>query len=504
MFEEKQPDLFHKKSINKIKVRAPLIISIAIVIVLCVAIIKTLLSIDFSTILLAAGENLEKDAEGHTNFLLMGTGGGIHDGADLTDTIIVVSLDQKKKIASLISIPRDYYVENDIIPDSKINEAYYYAKEHFGNSQEGLDYFKKEIETLSGLQIQYYIKVNFNSFEKIIDALGGIDINVPESIYDPYYPKGETIYFETFSMSKGLQHMDGATALKYVRSRETTSDFDRSKRQHLVMYAIKEKALTTKTILDKDKIQNLLNIVKDNIETNLKVRELLTLGAISGKYSKDSMNSKLIHDNPVDCGGFLYTPPREMYNGAFVLVPAGSGKYIQKYFSLITNNQEALNENLKIQILNGTKEAGIAAEQKQVIQRYCFNVTRFGNAATQDVKKTTIYYKMMPLPKENPDDEIKYYKPYTIDALKRLIPQATESEILPQKYVDLGYDKTADILIEIGQDYASSKDYLEDPFYALYSTIYAVPTTDANTSGATTTPTTDTTTTPATPPLPIQ
>lgn len=475
-----QQDLFSKSPLKRLKkhgINLSIIISMIVVILLCVAIVKVLLSIDFKTIFLAAGSDLAADENGRTNFLITGTGGAYHDGPDLTDTIIVASLNQENETISMVSIPRDFYIENEIsgIPDSRINETYYYAKKHFSDPQKGLEYFKNKVEGLSNLKIQYYVKIDFSGFEKIIDALGGIDIDVPESIYDPYYPKEGTIYFETFSIKAGEQHMDGATALKYARSRKTSSDFDRSRRQHEIIYAIKEKALQTETILDKSKINELLNILKDHIETNLGIREILTLGAIADRYTQDKIVTKLIHDDPTQCGGFLYTPPKELYNGTFVLIPAGGEIYVHKYFDLITQNTFAFQENLDIQVLNGTKSGGVAAETKQVLKRYCLNVSRFGNARSQEIPNTTIYYKMMPLPKEDPEDETEYYRPYTVDLLKKLLPQAEESTVFPQKYIELGYDKDSDVIIELGADYVNSKDYLEDAFYPLYSTIFAKP-----------------------------
>lgn len=482
-----QQDLFSKSPLKKLKkhgINISIIISMIIVVALCAAIIKVLISIDFKTIFLAAGEDLLKDEMGRTNFLIMGTGNVDHDGPDLVDTIIVASTNQEEGTISMVSIPRDFYIENETsgIPDTKINEIYYYAKKHFNDPQKGLEHFKSRVEKLSDLKIQYYIKVDFTGFEKIIDALGGIDVNVPESIYDPYFPREGTIYFETFSIKAGEQHMDGETALKYARSRKTSSDFSRSERQQLIIYAIKEKALELGTIFDKSKINELLTILKNHISTNISVREFLTLGAIADKYSKDKLVSKLIHDDPTQCGGFLYTPPKELYNNVFILIPAGGEKYVHKYFDLITQHPSAFQENLSIQVLNGTKSGGVAAETKQVLKRYCLNISRFGNARSQEIPTTTIYYKMIPLPKEKPEDETKYYRPYTIDLLKQLIPEAQESTTIPQKYIELGYDKDSDVIIEIGADYVNSENYLEDAFYPLYSTIFAQP--NAPLSGA--------------------
>lgn len=481
---ESEKNLFSKiKAVERINVTTKrganisIFISIAIIIALCFVIVKILLGIDFKTLLLAAGEDLKTDGNNHTNILILGTGNENHEGADLTDTIIMGSMDNEKKMLSLISIPRDLYVKNTSpIPSSRINEVYFQAKEHFNDSTQGLSYLVQKVEEITDLKIQYYVKINFNGFKEIIDILGGIDVDVPESIYDPFYPKGETHLYEIFSITKGLHHMDGETALKYARSRETSSDFSRSNRQQQILYAIKEKAAQADFLLNKGKIQDLLTAVQDNIETNLTTREILTFGGIFGNFTKDNIVNKLIHDNPVECGGFLYQPPLDLFDGAFVLIPAGGESYLKRYFNLATNSQEALKENYKIQVLNGTHHAGVAAETKQVLKRYCFNISRFGNSTNLENLTTTIYYKMEPLPKKDPSDKTEYYKPYTIDALKKhFFPTAKESTDFPQKFSELDYDKEADIIVELGQDYVNSDKYIEDPFYALYSTIFVAP-----------------------------
>jgi len=452
-----------------------IVLSLTIIAILITLIIKVLLSIDFKALMLAAGESLEKDND-QTNFLVIGTGTDEHDGAHLTDTMIVASLDHNLDVVTMVSIPRDMHLKDNLLQVPRINEIFYYAKEHFGSEKEGLDFLIEKIEDLTGLPIHYYVKIDFNGFTEIIDAIGGIDIDVPEAIYDPFYPKAETISYELFQVSKGLQHMSGDTALKYARSRKTTSDFDRSKRQQQIIYAIKEKTLQTRLILDTDKLKKLLSTINDNIETNLNIREMLTLGALADKFSQENMLNFQIHDDPVQCGGFLYAPPIEQNGGAFLLQPAGGIQYIQKYFELITQHQPAFHENLEIQVLNGTPKSGIAAENKQVFQRYCMNVGKFGNARNQNIKQTKIYYNPIPLPKKDPAEETKYYTPFTIDLLKAIIPEAVETEVFPQEYIDQGYDKSTDIIVEIGEDYTNSDHYLEDSFYPLYAIIYAEPT----------------------------
>lgn len=485
--------------ITKNGINLSILISLAIIGVLCFAIIKIVSGLNFNTVLIAAGESLKQDNNDHTNILILGTGTKTHEGTDLTDTIISASYNHDKEILTMISIPRDLHIKDNEFYSTRINEIYLMANEKLKDSKLALEYLVKKTEEITGLDYQYYIKINFDGFKEIVDTLGGIDVNVANSIYDPFYPKGETGLYEIFSIGQGLQHMDGEIALKYARSRKTSSDFDRSNRQQEIILAVKDKALQTASAFDTDTLQNLLRTAQDNIETNLTVREMMSFGGLIGDLPRERIYSKLIHDNPVDCGGFLYTPLIELYGGAFVLIPAGNVSFVQKYVDLLTNNPEYLDENLKIQILNSTKRSGSAAEQKQVLQRYCVNITRFGNGISQDNLNTKIYYKMIPLPKKNPDDEIKLYKPITIEILKKyFFPTAIESTEIPQAYKNLGYDQSADIIIDLGSDYTTSESYIEDPFYELYDQIYApatesstttidTSTTDTSTTGASTT-----------------
>jgi len=452
-------------TVKKYTISLSLIFSLAAIIFLIIGIAQAINSINFSVFLNLAGADLKKDAYDHTNFLILGTGGGVHDGADLTDSIIVASLDPNDGLVSMLSIPRDLFIKDDLVGDSKINQIYFSAKKYYGNSPEGLDHLKKKIEEIVGIPIHYYIKLDFKGFTEMIDAIGGIDVDVKEDLYDPFYPKDGTVDYETFSIKKGLQHLDGKTALKYARSRETTSDFSRADRQQKIIYAIKSQALNTKVLFNKEKIENILNVLKENIETNIKVKEILTLGSYADKINSNSILHRLIHDDPTQCGGLLYTPERQYYYGMFVLIPAGinGGKdgisYIQDYADLTFNYQKIAQENKNIQILNGTKAGGIATEAKQVLNRFCFNVTRYGNAKNQTIEKTTYYYK----------DKEK--RPNTLDFLQKMIPGEESTEI-PLEYAD----STADIIIELGKDYLSPTSYLKDPFYYLPAIKVTAPT----------------------------
>lgn len=451
-----------QKNGKKITISIPIVIALAAIIVLGIGITKALKSIDFTLFLKVAGEELQQDAFGHTNFLLLGTGGKEHEGGNLTDTIIVASLDHEQKLVTMLSIPRDLYVKDELLGSSKINESYFRAKTHFGSSAQGLEHMKTKVEEIVGVPIHYWVKVDFQGFTEFVDAIGGVDINVKEAIYDPYYPKDGTFLYEPFSISAGEQHLDGATALKYARSRKTTSDFDRAERQQEIIFAIKEQALNSKIIFDSEKISNILSALTENIETNIKVKEILTLGSMVNEYGKDQISHRLIHDDPTQCGGFLYTPSREFYNGQFVLIPAGGFEFLHLYADLNFNTPQISLDNSKIHILNGTKTGGVAGEAKQILKRFCFDITRFGNASNQEVTQTTYYYQ----PQRDEDGEIIDKKPEALYFLTNLIPGNISTEI-PQEYIEQGYFNEANIILEIGSDYVNSNNYIDDPFYSL-------------------------------------
>ncbi len=434
---------------GKTKISIGIFSSLIIILLIIFGIFKAIAAIDLGIILKVAGSDVQKDAYGHTNFLLLGNGGGNHDGADLTDTIIVASIDQEQNLITMVSIPRDLYVDNKEIGSGRINQIYYNAKRHYSSSLRAVDQLKQEVEKIMGVPIHYWARIDFQGFTDIIDALGGVEIQVPNDIYDPDYPaEGGR---PGFQISAGLQTLDGATALKYARSRKSTSDFDRANRQQLIIQAMKDKALKTEILFSADKIRGILEAVSANIDTNITVKEILTLGSSLKDIDTEKITHRLLHDDPSRCGGFLYPPERRFYGGAFVLIPAGGFEFIHLYSELNFNQPQIGHENLKIHVLNGTKAGGVAGEAKQILQRFCFDINRYGNANTIPIEKTTYYYK----------GEIR---PETLDFLQKLIPGAEVAGI-PAEYAE--YAIETDLILEIGNDYLNSPNYISDPFYSL-------------------------------------
>lgn len=335
-------------------------------------------------LIFAVGSELEKDEHGYTNILLLGDGGHERDGADLIDTIMVASIDYEKNAVSLFSIPRDFYVSADdalgITFGGRINELYRNHKFVIEDEDDRYQLFKREVGEIVGIDIQYYVRLDFNAFVEVVDSLDGITVDVQEDIYDPYYPNATDDGYTLFSVDKGMQEMDGETALKFVRSRKTTSDFDRAARQQLVLDAIQQKALSKDILTSAGKLKNLYYVVEDNVNTNMSLREMIALAGFGKHMDRSRLVRKMIHDDPGQEGGFLYTPEQELFNDQFVLIPFGNdNELIHKYTDLIFHQREIYYEPAKIEILNATKISGIARNAAYQLIRFGFDVQEIDN-----------------------------------------------------------------------------------------------------------------------------
>ncbi len=400
--------------------------------------IKILFNVNITNIIFFFGEKLDTDAYGHTNALILGVAGGNHPGAELTDAIMILSLNEENKSAVMLSIPRDLYADVQNIWKGKINTVYAAAKTHYKDSEKAINVVKSEVEKVLGIPIHYYAKINFSGFEKLIDEFGGIDMRVDETINDPYYPNDATDGYDPFYIQEGFRHMDGKTALKYARSRQTTSSFNRDIRQQKIITAVKNKVLN-KDGIDENKIKDILFMLKNDIETDMSVRKLVTMAKAGKNLDSSSIKSYELHDDPAFCGGWLYGRVESPENGGYILIPASENyDEINNFASIVINNAQLVNTMPKIQILNGTIKSA-ATKLKSILTRYCMDVTRFGNAKTNNVQKTTYYIK-------NPVDKNFIYM------LQKFIPGRILSEV-PQEYLTPPYLSNADVIIEIGEDY---------------------------------------------------
>ena len=237
---------------------------------------------------LSAGE------EGRINLLLLGIDRRGGTGwAYRTDTIMVVTLDPDTRAAGILSIPRDLQLPIPGHGQDRINTANVYGS--LGDDPDGGPaLLKSTIETNFGIPIDGYLMVDFQAFERIVDTLGGIDVDVPKVLHDTRYPdpKPEDPYaYKTVHFEPGLQHMDGRRALQYARSRMSTSDFDRAKRQQLVLLAIRQRALSLSAI---PRWPNLAATVIDSIRTDLDTRALFSLAILAARIDMSDLKQVVL------------------------------------------------------------------------------------------------------------------------------------------------------------------------------------------------------------------
>jgi len=214
--------------------------------------------VDFGKIDPATLNQLKKN---RINFLFLGIAGEGNSAPQLTDTILIINSSPKGENPIGISIPRDLLVKypgKDYY--TKINALYKYG---------GIETIKTKIKEITDLNIDYYLVLDLNGVKQIIDKLGGIDIDVKEDIYDPKFP-AEYNSYEIFSLTKGIEHLDGATALKYLRTRnQSGGDFSRMEHQQQVISAIKDKLLKLNVLWNFPTVLGLWNDLKQNAETNV-------------------------------------------------------------------------------------------------------------------------------------------------------------------------------------------------------------------------------------------
>jgi LCP family protein required for cell wall assembly len=237
---------------------------------------------------------LSASRDGRINILLLGIDRrGGEDWAYRTDTIMVATLDPDTRAAGILSIPRDLQLAIPGHGQDRINTANVYGSLR-GNPDGGPALLESTIEGSFGIPIDGYLMVDFRAFETIVDTLGGIEVEVPQRLHDTRYPDprpGDPFAYKTIHFEPGLQHMDGRQALEYARSRMSTSDFDRAKRQQLVLLAIRQKALSPSAI---PRWPKLATAAIDSIRTDLSTNELLTLAFLVARVDMSSLKQVVL------------------------------------------------------------------------------------------------------------------------------------------------------------------------------------------------------------------
>ena len=396
-------------------------------------------------------EKLKQDSNGRTNFLIFGTSPKGWDGEDLTDSVIVASVDQETKKAHTISLPRDLWVKHTCTgwlgtTSGKLNETYGCGKFSEGlnisdektaetNGQKAL---ASTVTEVTGLDIHYVVHANWQVLVQAIDAVGGIDVKIEVWDGSPYmydvatnirYKNGETV------------HMNGEQALAFSRARGSAGgyglsggNFDRERNQQKIIQATLAKINDSK--FDVSKLLGISTALGNNVQTTFETKELQTLADLAIGMSAGNIKSLPLVNDQDSAQNLLTT---DMVGSASAVVPvAGLYDYsaIQAYIAKNTISNEIIDENAKVVVLNGTQISGLAAEQKAKLVKENYNIVEIDSAPTQDYKTTKIF-------------AINSEKSATIKKLESKFGVSSSSS-LPSEFSK--YKQSADIVIVLGEE----------------------------------------------------
>ena len=373
-------------------------------------------------------EPLKTDENGRTNILAFGTSGydmdgeengGTHDGAQLTDSIMIISLDQNTGDLAMLSLPRDLKASPTCTATGKINEVYWCnggngdisTEEEAAAAQALMD----EVGSILGIDFQYFVHVNWGSLVQIVNTLGGITVTIDEDIYDYYvYHAGET------------RTIDGDEALWLARMRHGTAhgDFTRANSQQKILIGIKDKVLE-KSLSITD-LLSLASTLGDNLRSNFSVEEFKTLAHLTYEYDFDSMRQvSLIEPEMLVTTGTI--------NGISYVLPVGGAGYytkIQNYVAKMFNSDPKVREDYAILVLNATETPGVASNEKSNLEEDNYN---------------SIYIDDAP--------EGTYEEGYTLYALTDTAPET-------KKLLEKKYNTTAKSLEELPAGISQNYDFI--------------------------------------------
>lgn len=365
----------------------------------------------------------KKDNIWNVNILLLWIGWKYHDGWYLTDSMMIASFNPKYKTVTFLSVPRDLYVKYNKYNWGRIN--YIFAKEflHSRSYDKAAWKLEKKLKEITWVDINYYVVVDFSWFEKLINKLWWVTIDVKENLIDYRYPWPHRTY-TTFKISKWIHTLDWTTALKYARSRHSSSDFARSARQEQIIRAIIHKLSSSWILFHPRQLKDLYMQFTDTVKTDFDFNTLLSFV----KYVKDiKMHAYSIN---ADCYWqqtywknlkpwcFVYPAKRADFDWQAVLLPKGSTSFevdnykdIQSFVFRALWYPELWLENAKIQILNWISHKDIkrhfrwylkpvASDLAYDLKNYGFNIVDVGNAQSKLTKNIWYIYTKKPVTEE--------------------------------------------------------------------------------------------------------
>lgn len=373
-------------------------------------------------LLMPSGDKqLQGEDQDRVNILLIGYGGPGHEGSYLADTIILASIKPSTKQVSMLSLPRDFFVP---IPGNswrKINNALALGRSD-KDKEGGEKLLVQTVENVTGLEIPYYVQIDFTGFTKAIDTLGGIDVNVVCGFADYQYPTLDYGY-QTIAFKQGPAHLNGELALKYARSRHgiTTTkgcdpegtDFARSRRQQQILSAAKEKALSIGTLLRPDKILGTLQNLGTHAGTNLQLWEFARLVDLTKDIGDGNITNITLDET-----NLLYSTYTE--DGAYVLRPKAGLDNFSGVRALAANvfAADPIEGAPTITLINGGAKSTAFTQTAQILKTQGLTATTATMPDLIGYEKTVIY------------DQTNGQKPQHLQPLKQAL-SANIATVLP-------------------------------------------------------------------------
>ncbi|MFH1084319.1 MAG: LCP family protein [Chloroflexota bacterium] len=337
------------------------------------------------------------------NILLLGIDQRPKDpGPYRADTMILVSIDPSSRSAAMLSIPRDLWVPIPGFGESRINMAHYWG-DAYDYPGAGVALAQKTVWYALGVPVHHYVRINFEGFERLMDAIGGVTINVEKAIHDDEYPDNNYGTM-VINIPAGVQHMDGKTALQYARSRHGTGDYDRMDRQRAVILAARDKVMGLDIPLSN--LPKMLEIAGNTISTDLTFSEMYALGQMvkeieGGRISHGAIDKSMTTTVMTPQGWMVEVPEwekvRQLVNQLF---PAPNPSTAP---TTNIGQTQLANEAARIALQNGTLVAALAQQSAEALRADGFNVVRYENAGRFDHAETLLI--------------VYHDKPYTIKAL---------------------------------------------------------------------------------------
>lgn len=396
-------------------------------------------------------EDLNTEGDGRLNVMLLGRGGNENDAPDLTDTILIASIDLKNQSASLLSIPRDMYVD-DLSYNSKINGVFSHEKEaaeYDGKSfdeaeDEGIKAAVNIVRTVAGVPIHKYVLTDYKAFRDVVNAMGGIDVDIPEAIYDGY---------TGWSFKAGRQTMNGDRALEYARTRHGSArgDFDRTENQRRLLMAMRQKATSTGIVANPVRVNSLANAVQKNIRTDLTVDEARTVFD-KLKTMPDSSVKSLDLGNPDDP---LVTTGN--VNGQSIVRPVeGLQDYtkIRAYARTNMIDPYLKQESPSLAVYNGSSTEGIATRTSDILAGYGYKVIE--TESTKEPQSKTLIIKVNKDAKKPFTERflaVRFGTYISNDLAGNIVPSETTISTVKPAEGSSGSKPMPDYIIVLGSDF---------------------------------------------------